>query len=70
MNGLTSREAAERLKIYGPNVLPQETRHPVKVFLGKFWAPIPWVLECIILLEIGLGKSLEAGIIFLLLLLM
>ena len=68
MNGLTSNEAAERFKKYGPNVLPEEAYHPIGVFVRKFWAPIPWVLECIILLDIGLDKFLEAGIIFLLLL--
>jgi H+-transporting ATPase len=29
----------------------------------KFWAPVPWMLEAAILLELGLGKYIEATII-------
>jgi H+-transporting ATPase len=31
--------------------------------LNKFWAPIPWLLEAALLLQIGLGAYTEAGII-------
>jgi H+-transporting ATPase len=31
--------------------------------LGKFWAPIPWMLEAAIVLELALGKYVEAAII-------
>lgn len=68
VHGLTSGEAKERLQKYGFNTLPEEKGNPLLGFLEKFWAPIPWVLEFIILLEMTLGKYLEAGIIFILLL--
>ena len=31
--------------------------------LEKFWAPVPWMLEAAIVLELALGKYFEAGII-------
>ena len=31
--------------------------------LGKFWAPVPWMLEAAIILELALGKYIEAAII-------
>lgn len=68
LNGLTSKEAQERLQKYGFNALPEEKRNPFVVFLQKFWAPVPWILEIIILLEILLGKVAEAWVIAALLL--
>jgi H+-transporting ATPase len=35
--------------------------------LDKFWAPVPWMLEAAIVVELALGKYFEAGIIALLL---
>jgi len=63
LNGLTSSEAQERLKKFGPNTLPEEKPNPWLLFLNKFWAPVPWMLEAIILLEIILKKFTEAWII-------
>lgn len=28
--------------------------------LTKFWAPVPWMLEASIVLEVALGKFIEA----------
>lgn len=67
-NGLSSEEALERTKRYGPNTLPEEKSHSLIIFLQKFWAPIPWLLEMIIVLEVALGKYHEAWIISALLL--
>jgi H+-transporting ATPase len=61
--GLTSEEALERLEKDGPNAIVDVARHPVQRALGKFWAPIPWMLEAAILLQLGLGDYLEAGIV-------
>ncbi len=66
--GLSTQEAQKRLQTYGPNILPEEKQHPLVDFVRKFWAPVPWMLEMIILLECGLGKFLEAAIIVALLL--
>ena len=61
--GLTTAEAAERLKRYGPNMAPEERRHPLLALLGKLWAPVPWMLEVTIILELLLGHYAEAEII-------
>jgi H+-transporting ATPase len=37
--------------------------HPFRVALEKFWAPVPWMLEAAIALELVLGKHVEAAII-------
>ena len=29
----------------------------------QFWAPVPWMLEAVVVLELGLGKYIEAAII-------
>src|ERR1700720_1672628 len=61
--GLTSDEARRRLEKFGPNALPDTSGHPLRVALEKFWAPVPWMLEAPIVLELGLGKYVEAAII-------
>jgi H+-transporting ATPase len=61
--GLTSTEAKSRLAKSGPNAMPDTALHPLRRALDKFWAPVPWMLEAAIVLEIVLGKYVEAGII-------
>jgi len=61
--GLTSDEASRRLAKSGPNAMPDTTVHPLRMALEKFWAPVPWMLETAILLELVLGKYVEAAII-------
>jgi H+-transporting ATPase len=65
--GLTSDEARSRLKKFGPNAVPDTAVHPLRRALDKFWAPVPWMLEAAIVLEIALGKYVEAAIIAVLL---
>jgi H+-transporting ATPase len=65
--GLTSSEAQKRFKATGPNATPDIALHPLRQAFAKFWAPVPWMLEAAILLELVLGKFLEAAIIALLL---
>jgi H+-transporting ATPase len=67
LQGLTSREAAKRLHEYGLNTVRQERANPLLVFLDKFWAPVPWMLEATISLQLLLGKTVEAIIIAVLL---
>ena len=43
--GLSSEEAKRRLKIIGPNEIPEKKVHPVIKFLRYFWGPIPWLIE-------------------------
>jgi H+-transporting ATPase len=65
--GLTSDEARRRLEKLGPNAIPDTSSSPLRSALAKFWAPVPWMLEAAIVLEIVLGKYVEAAIIAVLL---
>ena len=62
-SGLSSEEARRRLQKFGPNAMPDTALHPLRRGLGKFWAPVPWMLEATIVLELVLGKYVEAAII-------
>ncbi len=61
--GLTSEEASLRLKKDGTNAMPDISVRPIINFLSKFWAPIPWLLEASLVLEIGMQKYFEAAIL-------
>ena len=63
LSGLTSDEAGLRLKKFGPNAMPDTAVHPLRSALSKFWTPVPWMLEAAIVLEVALGKYVEAAII-------
>ena len=65
--GLTRQEASALLGQYGPNTVREAKSHLLLAIAGKFWAPIPWMLEATIVLEVILGKRPEAVIIGLLL---
>src|ERR1700683_4598826 len=62
-SGLSSDEARQRLARVGPNAMPDTAEHPLRRAIGKFWAPVPWMLEAAIVLEVILGKYVEAAII-------
>ena len=61
--GLTSDEAHRRMEKFGANAMPETALHPFRMALEKFWAPVPWMLEAAIVLEVALGKYVEAAII-------
>lgn len=61
--GLTGEEARRRLEQTGPNAVADTALHPLSRALAKLWAPVPWMLEAAILLELVLGKYVEAAII-------
>lgn len=61
--GLTRHDAEKRLRQYGPNAVPKAKRHLFLAIAKKFWAPVPWMLEATILLELLLRKHSEAIII-------
>ncbi|MHB8237381.1 MAG: plasma-membrane proton-efflux P-type ATPase [Acidithiobacillus ferrivorans] len=65
--GLSGDEARQRLAQYGPNAVTEEKPKNWLLFLHKFWAPVPWMLEGTLILEAILGKWPEAIIITLLL---
>ena len=62
-DGLTTVEADRRLSEVGPNSLPDTTLHPLMQALKKFWAPVPWMLEAAIVLELVLRNFTGAGVI-------
>jgi len=43
--------------------MPDTSAHPLRTALAKFWAPVPWLLEASIVLELVLHKYYEAAII-------
>jgi H+-transporting ATPase len=47
--------------------MPDSAPHPLRMAFDKFWAPVPWMLEAAIALELVLGKYVEAAIIVVLL---
>jgi len=61
--GLTSDDARVRLEKDGPNAMPDTSAHPLRDALAKFWAPVPWLLEAAIVLELVLHKYYEALVI-------
>jgi H+-transporting ATPase len=65
--GLTSAQARSRLQRYGPNEIAEQRRNPVLVFLGYFWAPIPWMIEAALVLSLVARHWTDAVIIAVLL---
>jgi H+-transporting ATPase len=65
--GLSSVDARRRLEKLGSNAIADVSQHPVRRALGKLWAPVPWMLEAAILLQLFLGDYVEAGVVTLLL---
>ena len=66
-DGLSSQEARRLFDQAGPNSMPDTSSHPARSAIEKLWAPIPWMLEAAIVLEVVLGKYAEGSIIALLL---
>jgi H+-transporting ATPase len=61
--GLTNVEARRRLAKFGPNAIPDTTPSQLRRAAEKFWAPVPWMLEAAIVLQLALGKYVESAII-------
>ena len=61
--GLTSEQAQTQLAKYGPNTIPDTETGPWRRALVKFWAPVPWMLEAAIILQIVLHEYVEAAVI-------
>lgn len=61
--GLSSREAARRLAQFGPNAVAEERISPAPRVLRHFWAPVPWMLEATIALQLTIGERVEALIV-------
>jgi magnesium-transporting ATPase (P-type) len=54
--GAGRRSTATRLGQYGSNQAAEERSHPLLALLGKFWAPVPWMLELTVVIELLLGR--------------
>ncbi len=63
MLGLTSAEAAKRIAADGPNAVAEESESRFQRILRHFWAPVPWMLEATVLLQLAIGGYLEAALI-------
>ncbi|MHB8432308.1 MAG: HAD-IC family P-type ATPase [Candidatus Tyrphobacter sp.] len=48
----------------GPNSVSDAATHPLRDVVSKFWAPVPWLLEAAIILQIVLRDYAEASIVF------
>jgi H+-transporting ATPase len=59
--GLTSDEARRRLAANGTNAVRDVVQHPINRALKKLWAPVPWMLEAAVLLQLALGEYVEAS---------
>jgi hypothetical protein len=55
--GLTAEEARRRRAEFGPNAISEESPPRGQAFLAKFWAPIPWMLEAAVVLQVGMGST-------------
>ena len=62
-DGLTSEEAHRRSDRFGPNSMRDTAPNPARVAIEKLLTPVPLMLEAAIVLEVVLGRYVEAGII-------
>ena len=62
-DGLSSKEAVARLQTSGPNDTPDTTVPAWRMALSKFWAPVPWMLEAAVALQLALYEYVEAAVI-------
>ena len=65
--GLGQAEVESRIERYGYNEIVEKRRNPLAEFLGRYWGPMPWLLESAMVLAFLLGHSVEAYMIFALL---
>ncbi len=65
--GLNDAEVQAQRKMFGYNEIQEKNVGPVIGTLKRMWGPIPWLLEAAMLLELALGKGVQAAVIFLLL---
>src|SRR5476649_497805 len=66
--GLSTDEAERRLKTEGANAIADVRQRPLWMAARKLWAPVPWMLEVAIVLQLALKDYVGASIVLLLLL--
>src|ERR1700684_2856052 len=62
-SGLTSEEVRARLEKSGPNEMPDTAVRPGRMALAKLWAPVPWMLEAAVVLQLALHEYVEGAVI-------
>lgn len=63
-SGLTPEEVSKRLAEYGPNELTaKKKKHPIVIFLRQFLSPLVYVLLAAAVIELVVGKYVDAGVI-------
>jgi magnesium-transporting ATPase (P-type) len=62
-DGLSSARAQALLVEFGPNTVPEARLSLLSRLVGTLWAPVPWMLEATIVLEVALGRWLDATIV-------
>lgn len=65
--GLSEATAARRLTEFGPNAIVERRAPAWRRVATRFWGPVPWMLEAVIVLQLLLGRRLEGLVITLLL---
>ena len=68
LGGLSRQEAERRLQQNGLNEVSETKFNFWKVILIRLWEPSAWILEAALVIEIILGKEIQAGFIVLMLL--
>lgn len=66
-NGLSAKEADQRLKLPGHNEIPEKSESFFHRISRRFWGPIPWMIEAAALLSALVGKWEDFTIIMILL---
>ena len=61
--GLSTAAARLKLEQSGPNAIADKVVPVWQQLLVKFWAPVPWMLEAVIVLQLLLGRRTEALVI-------
>jgi len=62
--GLSSSDAAERLKVYGANQIREAERvHPFIIFLGQFKSPIVWILFAAMIISLLVKEFVDFYVI-------
>lgn len=64
-DGLSSKEAAERLRKYGRNTLIRKGKESIfRIFLRQFVSPLVYILIVASILAIGMGKYTDGIVVF------
>ena len=63
LTGLSPAEAVRRRAEFGPNAVVEEHVNPLVRVARHFWAPVPWMLEVTIVLQIAIGQRLTGALI-------